>query len=261
MNAFIGLVKKDLSLMRFWYLMWLAFTVIGMGGGYALTEKFDQPNGVVPIFVMLAGIHIFLMPILLLHVLRIEGKNQMWLYNPQSSRMLLFSKICAALLLQIGAQVLLSLYGLFVMNILVNNDLITRFSEFLPVKQGIYFEMAILSTSIYVSMWVVFLWTFYHSLGKFPKLNHFRGLLVLLVWIAYNLLETFLTKIHVIEHNLFAFGINLQVAPKATYDPSKSWRVEYIEAALPIIPILYYTILTVSLFFAASWLLEKKVEV
>lgn len=260
MNAFIGLLKKDLMLMRFWYIVWLAFTVLGFGGGYALSVKIGEPSGVVPLFIMLASVHICLMPIILLRVLRIEGKTQMWLYSPQSSLKLLLSKFSAAFLLQLCSQIILSLYGCFVMNILQKNGLIGRFSEFLPLKQGIFFQLGLLAGAVYFSIWVVFLWTVYHSLSTFPKLRNFRWLIVVLVWAIYNILEAFLAKIHVIQNQLFTFGFNFQMAPRMSYEVG-GWRLQYVDATLPIIPIIFYVILSMVLFWAACRLLDQKVEV
>ncbi|MFJ7728705.1 hypothetical protein ACIQXV_21540 [Neobacillus sp. NPDC097160] len=261
MDALIGLLKKDLTLMRFWYIVWLVFTALSMGGGYILSNWIAEPSVIVPIFVMLAGIHIFLMPIIILQTLRIEGKTQIWLYNPQSSQKLLFSKISAAFLLQIISQCLLSLYGVFVTSILVKHGLIGSFREFLPIKQGLFFHGGMLSISIYISLWVIFLWTVYHSLGKYPKVKNFRWLVVLLVWGSYNVFEALLVKLQVLPQELFTFGINLQVAPSMNYDLQNGWEIKYMSASLPIIPIILYTILTIILFFIASRLLDKKVEV
>lgn len=260
MNAFIGLLKKDLTLMRFWYIIWLIFTALCMGGGYALTIKVGEPSGVVPLYIMVAGVHIFLMPMIMLRVLRIEGKTQMWLYSPQSSQKLLLSKISAAFLLQLFSQIILLMYGYFVMNILQKNALIERFSEFLPVKQGVFFQLGLLAGAVYISVWVVFLWTVYHSLSGFPKLRNFRWLVVVLIWAFYNILEAFLVRIHVIQNELFTFGFNYQMAPRMHYEVG-GWRLQFVDLSLPIIPIIFYTILSIVLFWASCRLLDQKVEV
>lgn len=261
MNAFIGLLKKDLSLMKFWYIVWLTFMFLGMIGIYVLSVYTSEPSISVPFLVTMAAFHVFLAPISLLTILNIEGKTQLWLYNPQGSVKLLLSKISAAAIIQFIAQLFISLYGLFVMKILLNNGLIDSFSSFLPLKQGFLMQLGIFGASMYISIWVIFLWTIYHSLGKFPGIKNFRWLAVILVWGAYNLLEMLLVKTKLFNNELFSFAINVNISPKMDYQNSNGWNIIYTDASVPLVTILLYIILSVIFFLLASWLLDRKVEV
>lgn len=259
MTAFIGLLKKDLSLMKFWLIVWLAFMFLGMIGVFVLSS--EEPSIPVPFLVTMAGFHVFLAPISLLTILNMEGKTQLWLYNPQGSVKLLLSKTSAAAIIQLIAQMFISLYGLFVMKMLMNEGLIDSFNNFLPLKQGFLMQLGIFGVSMYISIWVIFLWTVYHSLGKYPAIRNFRWLAVILVWVAYNLLEFLLAKTKLIQNELFSFGININIAPKIDYGTNNSWNIIYTDANIPIVTILLYIILSVIFFIIASWLLDRKVEV
>ncbi|MFS0645315.1 hypothetical protein [Siminovitchia sp. 179-K 8D1 HS] len=261
MTAFIGLLKKDLGLMKFWYMIWLAFMFLGMIGIYALSVYTAEPNISVPFLVTMAGFHVFLAPISLLYILNLEGKTQLWLYNTQSSIKLLLSKISTAAIIQMVAQIFISLYALFVMKVLQNQGLIDRFSDLLPFQQGFYMQMGIFGISMYISVWVIFLWTVYHSLGKYPAIRKFRWLAVILVWFAYNLLEFFLVKTKLFKDELFSFSINVNIAPKMDYEVKDGWHILYTDASVPIMTITLYVIVSIIVFLLSSWLLDRKVEV
>ena len=259
MKAFIGLVKKDLSLMKFWYIVWLVVFIIGMAGVYILSVYLSEPLIPVPFLMMAAGFHMFLAPISLLYTLNLEGKTQLWLYNPQSSLKLLLSKLSAAAIIQLIAQLIISLYALFIMQVLVKAGKIASFGNFLPIKQGIFMQLGIFSTAMYISIWFIFLWTVYHSLGKYPAIRHFRWLAVVLVWFAWSLLEGLLLKTKTLTNEWFSLDLSVRIEPNLKYEDG--WNIIYTDVSLPIIPILLYAALAITFLLLASWLLDRKVEV
>lgn len=258
MSAFMGLLKKDLSLIKFLCMAWLAFMFLGMVGIYVLSS---EPSIAVPFLVTIAGFNVFLAPIALLYTLNLEGKTQLWLYNPQGSVKLLLSKLSAAAIIQLLAQFFISLYALFVMKGLMNEGLIDSFNSFLPWKQGFFMQLGIFGVSMYISIWVLFLWTVYHSLGKFPAIRNFRWVAVILVWFAYNLLEMLLVKTKLFNHELFSFGLSVNIAPKMEYEGGSGWNIVYTDTNIPIITIGLYIVLSIIFFLLSSWLLDRKVEV
>ncbi|MBS4220384.1 hypothetical protein KHA96_18955 [Bacillus sp. FJAT-49711] len=261
MTAFWGLMKKDMLLMRFWYITWLIFSFLSMVGGFVLQEYWDEPSIVVPIYIMLMSIHLFVMPMMILHVLNIEGKTQIWLYNPQNSKKLLLAKISAAALLQILSQLLLVVYGIILMQFLMRIGLISEFKDFLPIQQGFLFHIAIFATSLYIVIWIVFLWTIYHSLGKFPALKNFRWLIVFLVWVVFGILESLLVRLNVLGDSFFSLTANVNIGPSMDYVKDNGWTIVYTDIPVPIIPIFLYITFSIILFLIASRLLDRKVEV
>lgn len=260
MSAFFGLLKKDLNLMKFWYGVWLVVLFLIIIGSFSLAKWVSEPSVVVPIFVMLLGFHSFLMPLMVISVLRIEGKTQLWLYNPQSSRKLLLSKISAAMIFQILSQLIVGLYGLVVIKYLKMDGLLGQFDELLTFKVGFFIEIGILFFAVYMSMWAMILWTIYHSLGKYPAIKNFRWLIVIAVLISYNVFESLLIRINLIQKQFSVMSINLNIVPSLDYQ-EHGWNIMYSETPIPILPIILYTILTIILFLIASRLLDRKVEV
>lgn len=261
MNAFIGLVKKDMTLMKFWYIAWLIFTAISIIGGYLIVNWLSEPNLLVPIYLMLLGLHLFLAPIMLLSALRQEGKTQLWLYNPQSSKKLLLSKVSAVFIIQVISQVLMALYGILVMAYLMYKGEINTLSELFTFSPGLLIHLGILSVSLYLSFWITFLWTVYHSLGNYPAIRNFRWLIVILVWGTFNVIEATLIKIKIIREHLVSFTVNINAGPNMEYDMGNGWNISYTEMPVPITPIILYAIVSIILFFIASRLLDRKVEV
>jgi hypothetical protein len=253
MTAFLGLVKKDMMLMRFWYVVWLVFTLISMAGGFIISKWLSELSVIVPVYIMLMGLQLFLMPIMLSTALRIEGKSQLWLYNPQSSKKLLLAKLSAVSIFQGGSQLILALYGLVMAKILVEKGVISSFSDFLPLKQGFFIHLGIFSMSAYMCFWIMFLWTVYHSFGRYSAIKNFRWLVVILVCGTYNVFEAFLFKLKVIKEPLFTFTVK--------YESGRGWTIPYTEVSLPIVPIIVYSLISIALFLIASRLLDKKVEV
>ncbi|MBD8007056.1 hypothetical protein [Bacillus norwichensis] len=261
MRAFNGLLKKDLNLMKFWWMVWLVFMFLGMIGVYALSVYSSEPSIIVPFLMTIAAFQVFLAPLSVLTVLNIEGKTQLWLYNPQSSIKLLLSKISSAAIIQLIAQIFVSLYALFVMKVLLNNGLIDSFNGFMPFKNGFLMQLGIFGASMYISIWCIFLWSVYHSLGKYPTIRSFRWIAVILVCFAYNALEVLLTKTRLFKNELFSFGVSINIAPRMSYQEQNGWAILQTDAHIPIMTICLYIVLSLIFFLLASWLLDRKVEV
>ena len=254
MNAFIGLVKKDMLISRFWYSTWLIFLSLLMVAGSVFASKLNEPGIVVPILVTFLPLHVFFMPFMVYSLLKLEGKTQLWLYNPQSSVKLLLAKISASFIFQFFSQLLVVIYGYMMLKWLVNQGVDGVF----PVKAIIFTYVAMLATALLFSIWITFLWTFYHSLGRYPRLKNFRWLVVLLVIIAYNTIETIFIRTKLFENHLFPQSDTMI---SIAYDGNTGWTMVYEEIPVSILPIIFYTILSLTLFFIASKLLDKKVEV
>ena len=247
--------------MRFWYIVWQILSIAGFILAHVMVNKIDEPSAVIPAYLMLMSMNLLVMPILLIHVLNIEGKTQLWLYNPQSSYKLLMSKLSASAVLQLVSQSIFALMGYVMVRLLINKGLFSSINDFLPLKQGFYIHAGLFSTSVYMGIWVVFLWCIYHSLGKYPAIRNFRWLAVLLVWGLLNVMETFMLKLNLFNNKEFSFNAEFKASPNMDYETGSGWFIAYDSTMLPIPLILYYIIVAIALFFIASRLLDKKVEV
>ncbi|MBS4179316.1 hypothetical protein [Lederbergia citrea] len=253
MKSFIGLLKKEMLISRFWYITYLIIILVGLTGGAFFANRVDEPSMIGPMIIMFMPLQLFFLPLMVHSLLKTEGRTQLWLYNPQSSVKLLLAKVTTALMFQIISQILWISCGSIMMKLLNNQNI--------SWKAIILTNVGLLSVGLYLTIWVIFLWTIYHSLGKFPSLRKFRWLAVLLVIIVYNTLETLFIKIGFIHDRVFKLTTSVNTTLGFTYKNDTGWTIIYEPIPVPILPIIFYTILSFILFIIASKLLDKKVEV
>ncbi len=244
MNAFIGLVKKDMLISRFWYSTWLIFLSLLMVAGSVFASKLNEPDLVLPILVTLMPLHVFFMPIMMYSLLRMEGKTQLWLYSPQSSVKLLLAKCKAALIFQIISQVLVMSYGVSMLKWFVNQNA----TETISIKALLLTNGGILAGGFYFMIWIIFLWTVYHSLGRYPALKRFRWLVVILVLFTCNLIETLFIKLKLIQNHLFNWTTTVDTALYVGYEKTTGWTMVYEKVPVPIIPVIIYSFLALIIF-------------
>lgn len=256
MKPFIGLLKKEILISRFWYITWLVIILLFMSAGIILAIRVNEPSIVIPVFMTLIPLHMLFMPIMVYSLLRVEGKTQLWLYNPQSSVKLLLAKISVSFIFQVLSQLLVVLYALSTMKWLASVGAGGVFS----LNAIVITNLGMLAIAFLFSVWVIFLWTIYHSLGRFPAWKNFRWLAVLIVIFLYNLLEALFIRIHLIESHLFGWSQTTNAMIAITYD-GNSWVMLYEQIPIPILPVIFYSLLSLLLFLVACKLLDKKVEV
>ncbi|WP_062105785.1 hypothetical protein [Bacillus niameyensis] len=263
MHAFWGLIKKDLAITRFWYLVWLVLLFLGMIASFVLVERINEPSSLVPIYILAISAQIVLMPILMLFALKIEGKSQMWLYNPQSSTKLLLAKLTSMFLMQVLSQFFLIIYGVVILNYLLRAEVISTSEKFLPINLIFLFHLGIIGTAVYLAIWILFYWTVYHSLGKYPHIRSFRWLIIMIMWFSFNTIEAIF---HFIlgKSNLFpSLTIEINTVPSMDYVSGSGWEIVKRDGdfSFPILAICIYTVIAIALFLISSRLLDKKVEV
>lgn len=257
MNPFIGLLKKEMLISRFWYITFLVIIFIMMVAGALLVNRTGEPSLVLPMFALFIPLQMFFIPITVYSLLRKEGRTQLWLYNPQSSVKLLLAKITSAIFFQIIFQFLFFFMGSLLLKLTLNEHL----ANILPMKTLILLNTAFISIGLYSTMWIIFLWTVYHSLGKYPSWKNFSWLAVVLIVITYNTLEYLLFKIGFIRDRIFQMTKIVDLSIGTTYEHGSGWSIVYEPVPVPIIPTIFYAILSLILFLISSKLLDQKVEV
>ncbi len=258
MSAFQGLLKKDFGISKFWFLLWIIFLAVFLIIPLAIEIYFHMPLTVIPVAViLLLGFHIFFLPAMLLSMLRLEGKTQLWLYNQQSSKALFLSKITVSLVYQLITQVFLTGVGLMIYQYYKNQIHIKAadlFNGITVVNAGI----ALLG--LYLSCWAMFYWTIYHSLGKFPGVKNWRWLVIVLLFIAYNMLSTFLARIEFLKEVVNKWNIPVFMNANGKFRQG-GWEIYLKAVDLPVLEFVLYVIVALSLFLISCWLLDRKVEV
>lgn len=260
MNAFNGLVKKDMAVARFGYLAWLIMTLFIFLGSFPLSKYFDEKIVIVAIAFTIFVAHIMFLPITMLGTLRTEGKTQLWLHSPQSSTKLLLSKIVSSLIFQILSQCVVTVSCLIAVNLFNKHEVFSKFIELFGITEILLLNGVVLLVSLYISIWVIFYWTIYHSLSRYPMIKKFRWLVLLLIYIIYNAIEGSLIKVLTINEWLMKWTVEIKSGFSLRYSPT-GWSAEFANAPFPVIPLILYALLAIVLFIISSRLLDRKVEV
>lgn len=261
MKAFVGLMKKDMLLARFGYIVWLIAAFLMLLGGYIFAVRADEQFIVVPFIFMALFMHVGFAPLYVLSLLRVEGKTQLWLYNPQGSIKLLLSKCATAVISLIASQVLTSIFAFIMVKVVGLQGVQNSVKEIFSVKHFAFMNGALLAGSIYLMIWVIFLWVVYHSLSHRPILRKLRWLVVILIVIASNIIETAFMRIEALRNFVMSWVVDVKYIASFSYSTGAGLESMPLEFSLPIIPIILYAGYALILFYTASLLLDKKVEV
>ena len=257
MKPVIGLLKKEVLISRYWYITYLIIIFLAIGGGSYFANRLDEPSLIIPGIVLFLPLHLFFMPIVVYYLLRMEGKTQLWLYNPQSSAKLLLAKLTIAFLFQLISQVILMGAGFLLIKYLLGQNVF----EMIPKMNVFWVNIGLLATAFYMAIWTIFLWTVYHSLGRFPAWKNFRWLAVVLLIGGYNLIEMLFMKVKTLSNFIHIWTIDIHSIVEVGYETGKGWEIINETMPVPILPFLIYPIILLILFLAAGRLLDKKVEV
>lgn len=258
MSAFQGLLKKDFDISKLWFLLWLIFLAVFLIIPFALEVYFHAPLSFLPVAVILLfGSHIFFLPGMLLSMLRLEGKTQLWLYNPQDSKLLFLSKIAVSLVYQLIAQVFLTGVSLIIYQFCKDQI----FIEAADLLNGsMLLNIGLLLIGLYVSCWAMFYWTVYHSLGKFPAIKNWRWLVILFIFFLFNTISTLLARIEFLKEIVHKWTMPVVLGTNFNYKQG-GWEIKLNATDIPVMGLIIYVILALGLFLISCWLLDRKVEV
>ncbi|RDI44105.1 hypothetical protein [Falsibacillus pallidus] len=260
MNAFRGLLKKDYLLSKSWMLTWFITMFILLLLSYGLSSYLHEPFVLLGIVIFLGSMHIAFIPVMMLSFLRTEGRTQLWLHSPQPSKMLIFSKVLISVVYQLISQLVLTIVFFILYEWLLPRTAMNELGMGLPYKEGFLINLTVFCVAFYLSCWCLFYWTVYHSLSKFPSVKRFRWLILILLFVIWNTIETLIMTIKPLAALMKKWSISIYAEGSFHYEQG-SWNAEMTPIDVPLLPIVLYALLTVLLFFASSWLLEKKVEV
>ncbi|WP_421380080.1 hypothetical protein ACOJQI_17015 [Bacillus salacetis] len=254
MKAFKGLLWKDYSISKLGFFGWLAlllfFYVIGVG----LAGYYGYPELSVVIVFMEGLAHMIFMPLILLNMLMVEGRTQLWLHSIQPGWKLLLSKFLVAFSYSIVSFLFVDLLGVISLT-WQEADIL-----YLPWKESVFFNIAVTSSAVYFSCWVFFYWTVYYGLAKSPLLKKFRWFILVLILVLHQVISSLLVAIDWFREFMNLWTIKVRGSFFIEAGPENfSTGSEIIH--LPVIPFILYAVLTVIIFLTASWILERKVEV
>ncbi|KGP74695.1 hypothetical protein [Pontibacillus yanchengensis] len=252
MNAFLGLLKKEMRLSLPFHLVVFAFVILVLGLTYWRLGSIEQVYFLGPIL-FLIGLHIWYIPG---HVLYSFGREarmmHVFLHSPRSIHTLLMSKLLNSIVFFFISLALLNGLLFFVLsNIDTLNDYLATFARF-----SLWIEAHFVLLSIYFGIFVFFLWTVHQFLKG--AVGKWSWLLVGVLFIALP------TVLGWFESQVLADYLNWG---QLTYDfPSLEGKVEEfgkleLEGNFYIGTYVFHFILCAILYWLGSFILGRKVEV
>ncbi|MCY8143327.1 hypothetical protein [Bacillus haynesii] len=255
MQSFSGLFKKDFLMARFWSLVWMLCMICAIIASFGFAHYTGESMALFGALVTILVFHSLFCPLMMLAQLRLEGKTQLWLYNPNNSALLLLSKLVSAAVYQLISHAVLYIFGLIVRSVLLSSS-----DNMFSVLDLLLVNIAVFLGSVIFSTWVMFLWTIYEALRKYPAIKKIRWIIPLLIYNVYGLIEALFIKCGLFQELQKFWGISLTAEFKFHYEHS-GWTVTFSQVDLPGILLVYYAVLGVCLFYLSCKLLTRRVEV
>lgn len=256
MAAFTGLLRKDFFVSRKWFITCLMAELLFLSIPFLIDAYTNAPFFIILVFLLiLLMFHVFFLPAMLIQSLSFEGKSHIWLYNPQSSKKLLLSKVNVGLIYQLISQLLLTIIGV---------SLLFYFKENIHVegtfifKAVLLFNLYLIGTAIYFACWIIFYWSVYHLLGRYTKLKGLRWLILITIFIAYKIIRSLLENVDFVNQIINGWTISIDQKFKEV----STWSdilPSFVDIPIPMV--IFNCLLALGLFFFSSWLLDRKIEV
>ncbi|MBM7660305.1 hypothetical protein JOC85_001072 [Bacillus mesophilus] len=259
MSTIKGLLWKDYRLSRVHIFSMFVGIMLIMIAGFGYSAYMMQPVGTLPVYIFLSLFMFVYAPITMLTLLNIESKNQLWLYSPRKGSTLLLSKYAVIFSSQLFIQLILLVYAAISLYFFGKNHY-EQMSIGVFIQSISMINLIMVIFAVYFTSWVTLYWSIYHSLKHLPKLKPFRWLIILALFIVFNLIETWIQEIPFIDHLIYLVEVQVFINAEFSFG-QEDWFVTFSETAIPIIPLIYYVLLTILLFTIAARLLERKVEV
>ncbi|KXZ20035.1 hypothetical protein AXI59_06405 [Bacillus nakamurai] len=255
MNSFLGLLKKDAKLSWIGLAVWLCGMICCALIAHAIAAREKAPLVIFGFFAMMGFFQFLLSPLLMYYHLRKEGKNQLWLYNPNGGFYLLASKLTVSLLYQVIAQLALTGYGIWMYRMLSVKGL---FEQQIPLAGTIsLLNVYMLISSAYLCVIVAVFWTVFHSLKHFPVL---RWVICVVIAAAWSFVDNkIITPFTEMGSQLWPVKVYSDF--EFHYVKPIGWTVEMKAVHLSLLEILVVIVLTALFLILASVLLNRKVEV
>lgn len=195
---------------------------------------------------------------LISNALHSEGKTQLWMHSPQSSGLLLGSKVLVSVLFQMISFIFAC--GLALVSLSIPP---TSYYQVDKVMRGIDLFMLIgnyLVICIFISILVVFLWMTYHSLARISALKKIRWLVVTLLfacmtmlgyWFESSSFYQWMDDIWVVEGLI---NVSFEMTDVSMDYIVNTEKESLLTGGLDILSL-------VLLFLASCWLMDRKLEV
>lgn len=263
MDAFIGLIKKDLKMSKTMFLFWFAILVFVNVLGVGLSQYYNDPKLFSVFSITAVVVHLLYMFGFLINHLPAEARTQSWLHNPNSGFLILGSKGVTGLICLSANLVIALLLTNLSLRIMGNKYLTDDLVQITTFGYSFYIFIGLLYISLLAAMWIIFYWAFYHSVKNIPFIKSIRWLIIIGSWVLFSEISSYIEGL--------AFFKKLQsmwlvVTPKAmSFNFSfgnATVRSSFGEVTHVSLMICFIHLgVAFILFLIAVWLFERKIEV
>ena len=259
MNPIKGLLKKDYRISRSYFLIWFGAMLLALFIGIGISNYTNQPAGTFFVIFLVGLTLVIFQPIMMLSLLNIEGKNQLWLYSPRSSYTLFLSKFAVISIYQLLLQLVLSIYGAISIY-WYGKEVYEQLSVETFVILVFLVNISVYLAGIYFACWIMFYWTIYNTIKRSPTIKGYRWIILALIYFGYTIIEALLMQTEFVQNLIDLYVIDLTANPLLNFE-NEQWNVMFETVPFPITPLIYCTVLALLLFVISTKLLERKVEV
>ncbi|MEK4537544.1 hypothetical protein NST21_19760 [Peribacillus sp. FSL K6-1552] len=261
MNSFKGLMKKEWLIGKN-ALLWLLVVQGGLVFISFLVSRYWEVAGLFYMCTwLIIMMHPLIMILLILGCLSSDGKTQLWIYNPQSAGMLLGCKLLISMVFQM-VSIIFSSCLVFVASTIPVSYFQADFQveNSLGIMGLLKVDAFMLTVSIVIAVFLLFLWVVYHALARIHSIKNLRWLLVSALCIGMIMLRDR------IVNTVFYQKLDDMWVIKTISETSmtmtdfklgfyfKAGDTSLLASGLDVIGV-------VLLFLASCWLLDRKIEV
>lgn len=263
MDMFQGLLKKDFLLIKTYLWIWLAVLLFLYTAGGLLASYYDVFYYMFPLLLTLYVGHIVIFPIASAILLKAEEKGQYWRHGTAGAAKLLGSKLIIAAFFTGVSLFLANVFMLISWLIIepISNPFIDL-SAGIPWFEGMVFNIAILFGGLYFTLWGLFLWGLFHSLAQYPALKKFAWVIIFAVYFATQAVLARLSEWQPVRNFMQSWSVQMD-STKWSASQFGNIALDFTDKGgeLLLWPIFLSIAGLCVLFWAASWLLDRKVEV
>ncbi|MEW9673912.1 hypothetical protein [Ammoniphilus sp. 3BR4] len=265
MTTWLSLTKKELRLGMLAFLFPLiAFLLITSVAYYIGSQYGYQWEAVLGVAIFISGFQAFYLVYYLFFSLRSERKKlHLWLHNPMTGSSLLSSKVVAGLISMLITQAIIGITLLLALHLSANIPKPVPWS--IIIDFGLFSAVQLFVVAISFASWFLFYWGIYRIIAS--KLGTFLSILsTFIIVIATRTLYNWLLESPLYERltmwgqfqatsmiEAMNFIQSLEYSPEMMIDtePFSLYLGAYVMEG----------VMVVLLFFVASWILDRKVEV
>jgi hypothetical protein len=259
MNAWLALTKKEFRLGLPVVISMLILYAIFIAFGYFIGQRVQFPEAAI-MFALgsVVGMHVFFLVIYLSYSLSAERKRlHLWLHTPMPVAALVLSKLANGLFIMIITFVLTMTAA-----VLHFNEHFAMLHEQSVTSIAGYITIGVFTSAIWIAVLFLFFWSIFMIFSQ--RMNDFFSfLLTIVLFVVSGLFYDYVIQLPFIEMltNWGAISANDILT-------SLELNAGMIEGEVALETSIFYighfvrdTLVTVLLFLAACWVIDKKVEV